>query len=312
MTRARPAEGSHRSSVGGPLVTSRDWAVECGYRASARVAAMLPAGLVAPVAALAGRCAATTMRRQRRLVAHHLGRVEGGDLTGHARRQAVTAAFASYARYWLETFRLPRQPAAEIAVAMGTEGVELLDAALHEGRGAILAVPHLGGFDAGAAWLAATGRPVTTVAERVRPARLFDWFVAQRGALGVEVIAHSAGALDVLRHALAAGRVVALVCDRDLGRRGVEVDFFGERTTLPTGPARLALETGAPLLPAAVYFAGSGHRAVVRPPIPARPSGRFRDDIARVTQRVAHELEALIRVAPEQWHLMVPNWPSDP
>ena len=92
----------------------------------------------------------------------------------------------------------------------------------------------------------------------------------------------------------------------------MEVEFFGERTTLPGGPATLALRTGATLLPAAVYFrSGRDHLGVVRPPVPVQRSGRLREDIARITQALAQELEILIRAAPEQWHLLQPNWPSD-
>jgi lauroyl/myristoyl acyltransferase len=117
---------------------------------------------------------------------------------------------------------------------------------------------------------------------------------------------------DVVR-ALRANHVVCLLCDRYIGGDGgVEVEFFGERTFLPGGPATLALRTGAPLLPVAVYFRRHDHLGVVRPPIPAVREGRLRDDVTRVTQTIARELEALVRAAPEQWHLLQPNWPSDP
>jgi KDO2-lipid IV(A) lauroyltransferase len=104
---------------------------------------------------------------------------------------------------------------------------------------------------------------------------------------------------------------VALLCDRDITGTGVEVDFFGEKTTLPSGPAVLALRTGAQLLPSAVYDRGRIHHGVVRPPVPVERRGSFRDDVARITQLIAYELEDLIRAAPEQWHMLQPNWPSD-
>ena len=73
----------------------------------------------------------------------------------------------------------------------------------------------------------------------------------------------------------------------------------------------LALRTGATLLPTAAYFRGRGHLGVCRPALPTERRGSLREDVTRITQLLAHELEALIRVAPEQWHLMQPNWPSD-
>ena len=113
--------------------------------------------------------------------------------------------------------------------------------------------------------------------------------------------------------ALKNNEVLCLMCDRDIGGGGgIEVEFFGETTRLPGGPATLALRVGAPLLPTAVYFRGrTGHLAIVRPSLELERLGRLRDDVTRVTQALASELEGLIRVAPEQWHLLQPNWPSD-
>ena len=114
--------------------------------------------------------------------------------------------------------------------------------------------------------------------------------------------------------ALRANQIVCLLCDRDIERHGVAVDFFGEQTTLPAGPATLALRTGAPILPVGCYFTPrtNGHHALVRPPLPLTRLGGLREDVARITQLLAYELEFLIRRSPEQWHLFQPNWPSDP
>jgi KDO2-lipid IV(A) lauroyltransferase len=111
--------------------------------------------------------------------------------------------------------------------------------------------------------------------------------------------------------ALKANHVVCLLCDRDMAGTGVPVDFFGERTTLPGGPATLALRSGAPLVPIAVYTSWRGHEAVLRPPLDTTRHGKFRADVSRITQDLAGALEALIRRAPDQWHLLQPNWPSD-
>jgi lauroyl/myristoyl acyltransferase len=154
--------------------------------------------------------------------------------------------------------------------------------------------------------------PVTAVVEPVQPPELAKWFLDLRESLGMELITLGPSAGGAVARALKANRIVCLLCDRDLGGGGIEVDFFGERTTLPAGPATLALRSGAPILPSAVYFREHGlHEAVVRPPLPTERQGRLRADVERVTVQLAAELEALIRAAPEQWHLMQPNWPSD-
>ena len=81
--------------------------------------------------------------------------------------------------------------------------------------------------------------------------------------------------------------MLCLLCDRDIGGGGIPVEFFGEPTTLPGGPATLALRTGAPVLPAAVYFDPGGHLGRVGGPSTgaATVDGRR---LARVTQELAH------------------------
>ncbi len=176
-----------------------------------------------------------------------------------------------------------------------------------------MALPHLGGWEWSGFWVTRVQRrPVTVVVERLDPPALFDWFVELRRSFGFEVVPLGPEAGPAAARALKANHTLALLCDRDLAGTGPEVEFFGERTTLPGGPATLALRTGAPLLPTAIYFDGADcRRSVVLPPLDTRREGRLRDDVQRVTQDLAYALEDLIRRAPEQWHLLQPNWPSD-
>ncbi len=246
------------------------------------------------------------------MVERNLQRASGERLSGPDLRRAVHRTFESYARYWIESFRLPGTAAADIERGIQVDNFHHVSEGLAAGNGVILALPHLGGWEWAAFWLTEIKRvPVSAVVEAIEPPQLGDWFAELRQAFGLEIITlgPSAGA-DVIR-ALKANRIVCLLCDRDIGGGGIDVEFFGERTTLPAGPATLALRSGAPLLPCAVYFEGDGHRGFIRPPLPVDRIGRLRDDVARLTQMLASELEDLIRRAPEQWHLMQPNWPSD-
>jgi KDO2-lipid IV(A) lauroyltransferase len=153
---------------------------------------------------------------------------------------------------------------------------------------------------------------VTVVVEPLEPPELFEWFADLRQQFGFTIVPLGPDAGAAVMRALKNNDVVCLLCDRDVAGGGVEVEFFGERTALPGGPATLALRTGAPLLPAAVFDRPGGkHRGLIHPPLDTARTGRLRDDVARVTQALAHELEELIRAAPEQWHLLQPNWPSD-
>lgn len=286
------------------------------YRAGAAVAQRVPAPVGIAAGRLLGRVAQLAMPDRRRMIERHLRRASGGRLRGVALRRAVTGAFDSYGRYWYELLAIPDDVRdGRILQRIRVDGAHHIEDALAAGRGAVIALPHLGGWEYAGAWLAQRPEHPTrplAVAEPLEPPELFDWFVAQRAAMGIDVVPLDDGAAPKLAAALRENRVVTLVCDRDLTGDGVEVTFFGEPTTVPAGPALLALRTGAALLPAAVYFEpGSQHRAEVRPPVKVERTGRLRDDVARVTQMLVHELEDLIRAHPEQWHLLQPNWPSD-
>jgi KDO2-lipid IV(A) lauroyltransferase len=250
---------------------------------------------------------------QRRIVERNLRRVYGPGLGGAALARKTRQTFDSYGRYWLDSFRLPSLTPAEVDADFSYEGFGHILEARRRGIGPIVALPHLGGWEWAAFWLALIPQiPVSAVVEALEPPELFEWFVEYRRTLGMNVIplGPSAGA-EVIR-AVKARDVICLLSDRDITGGGIEVEFFGERTTLPAGPATIAFRTGAPILPTAVYFEGrSGHRTVVGAPLDTERRGRLREDVARVTQDLAVALEALIRRAPEQWHLMEPNWPSD-
>jgi len=246
------------------------------------------------------------------MVGRHQRRVRGPQTTGPALDRAVAETFASYGRYWLEVFRLPRQDLAALdGDRFVVEGRDLVDKALAEGRGVVIGTPHLGNWDLGAAWFASRGYQPTTVVEPVEPPALFDWFCSYRRALGMGIVPLGPDATSTLLKKLREGLMVGLVCDRDLAGTGVEVEFFGERTTFPAGPATLALRAGAPLLCGANFFTAGGHRVVIRPPLDMSRRGTIKEDIGRITQAMAADFEVLIRRAPEQWHLLQPNWPSD-
>jgi lauroyl/myristoyl acyltransferase len=282
------------------------------YRVGAEIARRIPEPLGAPLARGVAQAAPAFLAARRHQVERNLRRVHGPDFGGIEMQREVTATFDSYGRYFYELFRLPGESPEWIEAHFRCLGIEQVADAVAAGHGAVLALPHLGNWDMAGAWLALQGYPVTVVAEPVEPPELFEWFVETRARLGMRVVPLSPSAGTEVLRAVRNNEVVCLLCDRDLTGDGVPVDFFGERTTLPGGPAMLALRGGAPLLPAGCYFRPDGrHETRILPAVPAERRGRIRDDVARVTQELAYRFEDLIRAAPTHWHLLQPNWPSD-
>ncbi len=285
------------------------------YRLGALAARLTPGPVATGLAMPFGAGASLASPERRAMIQRHLRRVDP-TLRGARLRDAVREAFDSYARYWIESFRLPNINRRTVDRHFRHDGyTEHIRGGLRNGTGVILALPHLGGWEWAGRWIADQGHQITVVVERLDPPELFDWFVDLRSDLGMNVVPLGPNAAGIVSKALRDNHVVCLLCDRDLQGGGPEVDFFGETTTLPAGPAMLSLRTGAPILPTAVYFTDrfDGHLGYVRGPIEAeRREKRLRDDVARVTQTLADELEILIRRAPAQWHMFQPNWPSDP
>jgi KDO2-lipid IV(A) lauroyltransferase len=283
-----------------------------GLRAASAAVEFVPRPVAHAAGRLVGVAAARLSAEQRTMAERNQRRVHGPDHPEAELRRGVDEVFASYARYWVDSLRLPGLTVEEVDRGFSYTGLEHVAASLDRGIGPILALPHLGGWEWAARWLVAVrGWPVSAVAEELDPPELNEWFLDYRRRLGMEVITLGPSAGTEVSRAVASGRIMCLLCDRDLSGSGIEVEFFGERTTLPGGPALMALRTGAPLLPTAVYFEGDHCRGVVDEPLDTVRRGKLREDVARVTQDLARALERQIRRAPEQWHLLQPNWPSD-
>ena len=283
------------------------------YTTLGRCISALPDSVALGMGRVAGDVMFHVRRDQRAVVTANLQRVLGpdagdpSDLDRWARR-----SFREYARYWVEGARLPSTSSEDVARLVALDGLDHLYAGLAQGKGVIMALPHVGSWEYGAAFLATKGIQMTSVAERIEPPALFDYFVEQRAAMGLNIVPLDRHAGGLLLSALRAGELVGLLCDRDIEGTGIEVDFFGERTTMPAGPATLALRSGATLLTGAVFSGpGPNHRGIIEAPIDTTRTSTLREDVARMTQEIATRLEGLIRRAPEQWHVFQPLWLAD-
>ena len=240
----------------------------------------------------------------------HMKRVLGD---GADAGEASVSVMESYGKYLAEAFWVRGKRVPDMLARTKVEGLDWVLEARDVGNGIVFGVPHVGNWEVAAPVAVANGVPVVAVAEDLPNKRITEWFTSMRGDFGIEIVL-ATGSIQVMRDleaALAANKAVALLADRDLKGRGIEVEFFGEKTTMPPGPATLAVRTGAPLFPVACYFEGHGYRVVVKPEIPIPTEGTRSEKVKRMTQTLATELEGLILKAPDQWHLVVPNWPSD-
>jgi len=289
-------------------VLSRESLADWGYAAGWRVVRAMPEVLARSVFDAGARYAARDGGPEQ--LRKNLARVIG-TTPAEVPDSLMRASLASYARYWREAFRLPTMNQAALAKRLARVfiGAEKFADAHRGGRGAVIALPHSGNWDMAGVWLAQNYGTFTTVAERLTPESLYDRFIAYRESLGFEVLPLTGGErppMEVLAERLRANKFVCLMADRDLTRSGVQVNFFGEPTRLPAGPARLAIETGAPLHPAHVFY--DGEDCVVQIDDALDTSS---GDVGVITQALADRFAVNIAAHPADWHMLQPQWLAD-
>jgi phosphatidylinositol dimannoside acyltransferase len=239
----------------------------------------------------------------------NLRRVAGPTASADQLRRLSRAGLRSYLRYWLEVFRLPVIPRERIMAGMhiNSDQEEVAFAQLAAGRGVIFALPHMGNYEQAGAYIVMRGAgTLTTVAERLGSAAVYERFLAFRESLGMEVLPHTGGdgPFRVLAERLSQGHLVCLVCDRDLTETGVEVQFFGEPARMAAGPAALAVQTGAALMPVTLWFQGQDWGARIYPEVPVPPTGTEREKISSMTQQLTRAFEVGIAENPADWHML--------
>lgn len=225
-------------------------------------------------------------------------------------RKASRAGMRSYLRYWCDAFRMPGWDAERLD-SFDLRNGERLTRAVTAGRGAVVALPHMGNWDHAGAYVSRHVSQVHTVAERLEPERLFDAFVEYRTSLGMHIHGlGDPGVFQALREEAASGGLIALLADRDLSAKGIEVTFFGQAARFPAGPAALAVDTGAALHPASLFWTGRNVADILPEVVPPAEGGRT-ERIRATTQAMADVFERAITEHPTDWHMLQRLWLSD-
>lgn len=286
-----------------------DRLVYLALRVAVGLLGLLPEPVMRRAGELAGAVWHGTAPGRRAMAVRHMRRLGVDDP-----ERAARSVFRSYGRYWAETFWVRHRRFPAMRARMERSGLDHIRAIQARGSGLVLALPHVGNWEAAALVGEELQLRLVAVAERLSNEHITRWFTGQREMFGIEIVLTGSArpTRDVLAEALADGKAVALLCDRDLSGRGVSVEFFGEQTTLPAGPVSLALRTGVPIVPVGAFFRRSGgHHIVVEEPFEPVPGEKHAAAVSAGTQTLARRLEGIIRRDPTQWHLVQPNWPSD-
>jgi phosphatidylinositol dimannoside acyltransferase len=297
------------SGPGRDAETLRERSIYAGYASAAWLARRLPEPVGRWAFHSAGRLAHRWLAGMRKTVEVNQAQVLGLDADDPLVRSAALEAFDLYARYWLESFRAPLMSAEEVDRRFRMEGNEAIDRALDAGKGCITTLPHMGNWDVAGRWVSTRYPRLASVAEDLEPRRLTDLFAEHRRTLGMRIVplAPRGNVGQQLASLLADNWIVALVADRDLAGRGVEVEMFGRTRRLPAGPAMLSITSGAPLLVCPVFTTDEGWVCRIRT-VEFERSGDLRGDVRELTRRMAAGFEDAIAAKPPDWHMFQPGW----
>jgi KDO2-lipid IV(A) lauroyltransferase len=289
----------------------RDLIVYWGYRFLNAVVGPLPPRVGYWVARRAGWLIYYLSPRLRRVLSHNVCHVLGRDADSASVQATVRRICVNIAKGHYELFRVSRLSLAQIGKMTDIRGMDCLYEALEEGRGAIILTAHFGNVDMMGQLPLAHGIPISGAVERVRPERLFQYTRELRQTHGVRLIP-SDGPMIGLFRALRRNEIIALPCDKAVADNVRSVEFFDAMARLPDGPVRVAVRTGAPLIPAFVYrLPDDSFRVEVEPPLALPDSGEVERDIAVGMEMVVDVMERHISQHPEQWLVAVPVWPLD-
>ena len=290
-----------RQALGRAAEAASQNAVALGYVSGWRLVRLLPERSALRLFAQIGDSVYRRDGRSVQRLRANLARVRP-DLDAAALDDLTHRAVRSYLRYWTESFRLPSWPIEDVVRRTRTIREEILRDAHAEGAGVVIALPHMANWDWAGAWACATGMPLTTVAERLKPERLYDEFVAYRASLGMEILpAGDPATFGTLVKRVQGGRLACLLADRDLSRSGVEVSLCDEAARMPRGPAELARRTGAPLIPATLHYDGPDLVVTFHDPV---PHAEGEEGIVAMMQAVADRFTDAFRAHPVDWHMM--------
>lgn len=280
----------------------KDWITYLTYSALWKLLRVLPESVayglfrvIAKLAYVRNGKRTSRLRSNYQKVAPHLSNRETEVL--------VREGLGSAMRYWCDTFRISDWSKERIVSTVTTCNEDFLLSPVREKRGVIVALPHAGNWDHAGAYFCALGVRVNTVAEHLKPEKLFRKFLVFREEMGMRVLDINSGVIDTLTEMLNTGELVALAADRDLSKSGINVNFFNSTARMPAGPALLAYETGADLITAYVSYREQGIEITFTPPVSVNRTAEKKEEVARVTQVLASRFQDAISLDPQSWHM---------
>ena len=260
--------------------------------------------LIARVAAETAYLLSPTLRGA---IENNMRHVLGSEVDDTTLRKATKGVLRNAARNYFDLIKLPHIKLRDIERCITVHGWHNFEGALKRGKGVILVSAHLGSFDMTGQILAARSAKVTVLVEPLEPEALLSHVTGLRESKGLTFIPVRLGVLNTVMQSLHRGETIGFICDRNFGKDGHKSTFFGEETTLPTGAMRIAMRTGATVIPAFNLRRGDNHYDAYFEPALEIVTGDG-DALVKNMEQLARVMEKYIKICPEQWVVFSPIW----
>lgn len=243
----------------------------------------------------------------RSAITDNMRHVIGWEADDRTLRRSVRRVLTNAAKNYVDLVKLPHLKLSDIERRVTVHGRSHLEEAISRGKGVILVTAHLGSFDMAGQILASMSVKTTMLVEALEPQVLLEHVTALRGANGISFAVARPGVVRTMNGLLRRGEVVCLACDRDIARDGHKCVLFGEEVTVPIEAMRLAMRTGAAVVPAYnLRRSGNGYDVFFEPALEIATNGD--DALSSNMKKLTGIIERFISTCPEQWVVVSPVW----
>ncbi len=253
------------------------------------------------------------VKKRRQIALNNLQIAFGSHLTNSQRIAICKASFINVGKTCIEFLRFPKLSTENIWDEVTVEGVENLNTALTDGKGAIVFLPHFGNWELlSLVYGALIPDRAKAIAFPLKNTRLNTYIWQRREQMSLKLIPRKRAIRETLR-ALKKNEAVGFFADQNAGPEGVFVNFLGKSASAVRGPVTLALKTGAPLIfSLSIRQPDDRHHVYISPPTHPNSSDDFERDVETYTTQMLKQLEAYIHKYPEQWLWLHNRWKTQP
>jgi KDO2-lipid IV(A) lauroyltransferase len=274
---------------------------------------MLPRRLAVSAGRAMGRLGYLSFSELRRTGSRNLD-IAFPNLSQSERERLLRGCFENLGRMLGEFSQLPRINPEQLRERVHCEGLEYLRAAQENGRGVILFTAHLGAWELSSFALSTFGHPLSFMVRRLDNDLIERMIDNIRQRFGNRTLDKNAVSRQALRELNEGGTLGMLPDVNMLAREGVFVDFFGTPASTTSMLAKLALRTGAAVIP--IYAPWDEQRQQfllqLEPPLLVERTGDEVEDVRRLTATFMASIENVVRRYPEQWLWIHKRWKTRP